>query len=430
MTAALLGFGILLILLLAGFPVGFSMMAVGVAGTSALIGLEPALSIAAQTLVATVQQYELTVIPLFVLMGNLIASARLADDLFGAANAYIGHRRGGLAAATIVACTGFSAVSGSSLATAATMTRVALPAMRKFRYDPGFAAGSIAAGGTLGILIPPSAALILYGIITSQSIEQLFLAGVLPGLLGMLCYLGAVWLVTRRNPGHGPSGDVVDRAEKRRRLVKVWPTIALFTFVLGGLYVGAFAATEAAGIGAAGAFVIALARRTLTVSGFVTVLIDSARTTGVLFGVLIGALIFANLINLGRLPDLLSDWILSLDLQVMTVVCLIMLIYLLLGCLLESISMMLLTVPVFFPVVSALGVDPIWFGIVVVVAIEISLITPPVGMNLFVLRAVAPDVALSQVYRGVGPFVIADLVRLILLLAFPAIALMLPATMM
>lgn len=429
MTAAVIGFVLLFGLLALGFPVGFSMLAIGVGGVSLIIGLGPALSISTQTVVATVQQYELTVIPLFVLMGNLIASARLAQDLYGAAHAFVGHRRGGLASATIVACTGFSAVCGSSLATAATMSKVALPPMKRFGYDDGLAAASIAAGGTLGILIPPSAALILYGVMTSQSIEALFIAGVLPGILGMCCYLGAVWAVTARRPDLGPPAERVPAAERRAALVRVWPTLALFTFVLGGLYMGAFSATEAAGVGAGGAFLIALLRRTMTFQGFVDVLISSARTTGTLFAVLIGALVFANLINLGRVPDALSDWIDSLGIAPMLVLLLIMGIYLVLGCVLESISMMLLTVPVFYPVIVGLGIDPIWFGIVVVVAIEISLITPPVGLNLFVLRAAAPQIPLMAIYRGILPFVVADILRLALLLAFPAITLVLPNMM-
>jgi len=429
MEIAALGFVALFALLFLGIPIGFAMAAVGVVGVAAIIGWGPSLDTAALVVTSTVQTYEFTVIPLFVLMGNFITRANLAEELYEASYAYLGHRRGGLAMATIVACTGFSAVCGSSMATAATMSKVAMPPMKRFGYHDSLAAGSVAAGGTLGILVPPSAALILYAIMASQNIEAMFIAGILPGILGMLCYMGAVFAVTLRNPALGPGGERSSAAFRRQALLRVWEVLALFLAVLGGLYAGIFSATEAAGIGAAGGFLVALKRRTLTLRGFFDVLVESARTTGMLFVILIGALIFVNLINLGRVPNELGAWLQGMEVAPIVVVLAIIGIYLILGCVMESISMMLLTVPVFFPVVSAMGVDPIWFGIIVVVAIEISLITPPVGLNVFVLNAVLPDTRLTEIYKGVLPFVVADLIRLAILLAFPAIALTLPNMM-
>jgi tripartite ATP-independent transporter DctM subunit len=362
-------------------------------------------------------------------MGLFVNRAGMSAELYRASNAFLGHFRGGLAMATIVACGGFSAICGSSLATAATMAKVAMPPMRRFGYADSLAAASIAAGGTLGILIPPSVILVIYGLLTEQSIGRLFAAGVIPGLLGILFYLGAVSFVVSRNPQAGPAGERSSWRERLRALRGVWAVVLLFIIVMGGIYGGVFTPTEAAGIGAGGAFIIALARRTLSLRALFEVLVDAAQTTAMLFAVLIGALIFSNFVNRAGLPDALLALITGLDVAPLTVICMIVLIYILLGCVFESLSMLLLTVPIFFPLVQSLGLDLIWFGIIVVVVTEISLITPPVGLNVFVLRGVLGDISTGTIFRGVTPFWIADILRLTLLLLVPALSLWLPSLM-
>jgi len=426
MTDWLLGLGALLALILAGVPIAWAMLAVGLGGVALILGWNPALAMLSQLALDTGLSYTLSVVPLFILMGNLVNRAGLSDDLYRASYAWLGHYRGGLALSTSVACAGFSAVCGSSLATAATMARVALPPMRRYGYADSLACGVVAAGGTLGILIPPSVILVLYGIMTQQSIGKLFVAGIIPGILGMLCYMGAVMLLTRWRPHLGPPGERLVLAERFRALNRVWGVLGLFLLVIGGIYLGVFTATEAAGIGAAGALVIALLRRSLGWRDLYLVLVDSARTTAMLFAVLIGALMFSNFVNLAGLPGDLSGWVQGLALPPLAVVAMILLIYVVLGALLESLSMVLLTVPIFFPLVQGLGVDPIWFGILVVVVTEVSLITPPVGLNVFVLKSVLPEVAVGTIYRGVVPFIVADLVRIGLLLLLPGLVTFLP----
>ena len=422
----LLGLGALLALILAGVPIAFAMLTVGLGGVALLLGWNPALAMLSQLALDTGMSYTLSVVPLFILMGNLVNRAGLSDDLYRASYAWLGHYRGGLALATSVACAGFSAVCGSSLATAATMARVALPPMRRYGYADSLACGVVAAGGTLGILIPPSVILVLYGIMTQQSVGKLFMAGIVPGLLGMLCYMGAVAVLTHWRPALGPPGERLALGERLRALNSVWGVLGLFLLVIGGIYLGVFTATEAAGIGAAGALAMALLRRRLGWEDLYAVLVDSARTTAMLFAVLMGALMFSNFVNLAGLPGDLSAWVRGLALPPLAVVALILLIYVVLGALLESLSMVLLTVPIFFPLVQQLGVDPIWFGILVVVVTEVSLITPPVGLNVFVLKSVLPEVAVGTIYRGVVPFIVADLVRIGLLLLLPGLVTFLP----
>ena len=414
MTESLLAFAALLGLLALQVPIAFAMGLVGFVGFGLMIGWNPALAMVTTVTYETGLNYGLSVVPLFVLMGNFVARAGLSDDLYAASNAFLGHRRGGLAMATIVACGGFSAVCGSSLAT-----------------------GAIAAGGTLGILIPPSVILVIYGIMTESDIGKLFIAGVVPGLLGVLLYLAAVQFSVLRRPQSGPPAERIPWRGRLAALRGVWGVVALFALVIGGIYGGVFTPTEAAGIGAAGAFFFALLRRRLGWQALFEVLMASVRTTAMIFLVLIGALIFSNYVNIAGLPGELGDWIGGLDLHPMLVVLAMMLIYVVLGCVLESLSMILLTVPVFYPLVLGLdfgpAIDPemvlIWFGIVVVVITEISLITPPVGLNVFVLKGVVRDVSLGTIFRGVTPFWVVDILRLLLLLFVPAIALWLPGLM-
>ncbi|MEL6523097.1 MAG: TRAP transporter large permease [Pseudomonadota bacterium] len=437
MTEGLIGFAAVLILVLARMPIAFAMGLVGMLGFMWETNFRAAISMVARLIIDTSQNYGLSVVPLFILMGLFVNKAGISRELYAASNAFLGHLRGGLAMATIVACGGFAAISGSSLATAATMSKVAMPEMRRYGYADRLATASIAAGGTLGILIPPSVILVIYGILTETSIGRLFVAGIIPGLLGILLYLGAVRYTVWRDPEAGPAGTRMDRSARLAALRDVWAVLLLFFLVIGGLY-GifdvpplnlAFSPTEAAGMGAMGAFLIAIARRRLSLKDTWEVLIESAMTAASLFVVLIGAWIFSNFVNVAGLPQALSDLVTAFDLQPWMVMAWILLIYLALGCVFEGLSMMLLTVPIFFPIVTGLGFDPIWFGIVVVVVVEISLITPPVGLNVFVLKGVVGDVSTGTIFRGVTPFWMVDILRLILLLFIPALVLFLPNQM-
>jgi tripartite ATP-independent transporter DctM subunit len=429
MATVALGFLALFVLLFLQVPIAFGMAIVGTLGFAYYIGLEPAILSIGSTATDMVMVYEFSVLPLFVLMGNFVARSGISHDLYEASNAWLGHRRGGLAMATVVACGGFSAVCGSSLATVATMAQVAMPSMRKFKYAESLAAGSIAAGGTLGILIPPSVALVLYGIMTETDIGKLFIAGIVPGLLGILLYTAAVNVMTRIDPELGPPADPLPWRHRVRALRGVWGMLLLFFIVMGGIYGGIFTPTEAAGIGATGAFLIALARGRLTLRTTWDALAETGRTTVVLLTLLIGSLLFANFINVSRMPNEIAAWLSSVDVEPIMVVFMCVAIYILLGCILESLSMLLLTVPVFYPVMLSLGFDLVWFGIVVVVVIEISLITPPIGLNVFVLNAMLPEIKLTTIFRGVTPFIVADLVRVLLIVFFPALSLFLPNLM-
>jgi C4-dicarboxylate transporter, DctM subunit len=362
-------------------------------------------------------------------MGNFFTRAGMSRELFQAAYSFIGHRRAGLSMSTIVACAGFGAICGSSLATAATMARVAMPEMRRFGYSTSLAAGSIAAGGTLGILIPPSVILVIYGIMTEQSIGALFAAGVVPGILAMLLYMAAARWTTFRNPAAGPRGERTSWSGRAQALKSIWGVLVLFALVIGGMYGGFFTPTEAAGVGAMGGFLFAVGRGTLSFSDLIVVLKDSATTTAMLFVILIGATLFANFINFTTMPQDLKDFVTQFQVHPIMVIIAICLIYVLLGTAMEALSMILLTVPIFFPIVVLLGFDPIWFGVLVVCVVEVSLITPPIGMNVFVLRSVLPEVPTSTMWRGVAPFVAFDVLRLAVLIAFPVITLWLPRTL-
>lgn len=428
MSVTLIGFAILLLLIILRTPIGLAMGLVGFFGFAYLNNFNwvAALSISSRMVIDTAQEYGLSVIPLFILMGNLVTRSGLSHELYRASYSFLGHLRGGLSMATVVACGAFSAICGSSLATAATMAKVSMPSMRKYGYSDALATASIAAGGTLGILIPPSVILVIYGIMTEQSIRELFAAGFLPGLLGIILYIGAVAWTVWRNPAAGPPGEKMDGAERIKAMKGVWGTLLLFIVVMGGIYAGVFTPTEAAGIGAGGAFLIALSRRSLGWKRLYEVLSETAHTTASLFVVVIGALIFSNFINRAGFPDQLLALITGYELSPMAVIFMILGIYIILGFVFESLSMLLLTVPIFYPVVQTLGFDLVWFGIVVVVVTEISLITPPVGLNVFVLSGVLKDVNTGTIFRGVTPFWVADIIRLLLITLIPAIALLLP----
>ncbi|MES2936066.1 MAG: TRAP transporter large permease [Pseudomonadota bacterium] len=429
MTASLLGFAGIFLLALMRVPLAFAMGLVGFAGIGLMRGWDPALASTAQVVYETGFAYTLSVIPLFILMGNFVARAGLAHELFQAAYAFIGHLRGGLAHATIAACAGFGAICGSSIATAATMSKVAYPSMKKLGYSDSLSTGVMAAGGTLGIMIPPSTIMVIYGIITETSIGKLFAAGVIPGLVTAAGLMLGVVLMTMRDPEHAPPGKRHTWPERWRALRGIWGVAVLVLVVLGGIYGGFFTATEGAGFGAAGAFLFALARGRLTWRILAQVLVESARTTAMLFTLLIAATIFANFVNFTTMPGDLKEWITHLGLSPVMVVVAMMAIYVLLGTVMEELTMVLLTIPLFFPIVTSLGFDPVWFGVLIVMIVQIGLISPPVGMNLFVINALLPNVGLGQIFRGCWPFVVVMILVLGLLIAFPQLSLWLPSLM-
>ena len=424
--AAGLGFLGVFALMLLGMPIAFAMLLVGLGGLWLQMGEGTAMGMIGQMPINSTMSYELSVVPMFILMGVLVSRSGMSGDLYRLCHGFLGHRRGGLAMATVLACGGFSAVCGSSIATAATMGKVAMPEMRRYGYHDGIAAASIAAGGTLGILIPPSVILVLYGIATGTDIGALFIAGVVPGIVAVLLYVATVWAVARIDPASTPAAPRVGWRERLRHGRSVGPIALLFVLIIGGLYQGVFTPTEAAGVGAAGALLFAIWRRSIGPRSLLDALVETVITTASLFLVLIGALVFSNFVNLAGLPQALSSLMTELGLSAFGVILVILLIYLILGMFMESLSMILLTVPIFFPVVTAQGFDPIWFGIFAVMVTELSLITPPVGLNLFVIKGVIADLPIATVYRGIVPFVVADLVRIGLLIAFPALALYLP----
>ena len=438
MLISIVGLGVVLFLVFLRMPIALAMGLVGFAGYADIRGVRASISMVGRIIIDTSQDYGLSVVPLFILMGLFVNKGGLSKELYQVSYVFLGHLRGGLAMATIVACAGFSAICGSSLATAATMSKVAMPQMRKYNYDDSLSTASIAAGGTLGILIPPSVILVIYGLLTETSIGKLFIAGIIPGLLGVVLYLVAVRYTIIRNPKAGPAGERSSLVDRLQALRVVWAVLLLFFIVIGGLY-GVlniwplnltFSPTEAAGMGAAGAFLIAVSRGKLNFSKTLQVLIETVQTTAALFAVLIGAWIFSNFVNMAGLPEALRFLVSSAELSPMLVMLMILVIYLVLGCVFESLSMLLLTVPIFFPLVTSLGFDPIWFGIIVVVVTEISLITPPVGLNVFVLKGVIGDVSTATIFKGVTPFWIVDIIRLALLVFIPSIILYLPNSML
>jgi tripartite ATP-independent transporter DctM subunit len=430
-SEALVGLLAMLLLSLLRIPIALSMAIVGVVGYAYMRDWNWTIAFASlQTrLYETGRNYTLSVVPLFILMGNFVTRAGMSQELFRAANAFIGHLRGGLAMATILACAGFGAICGSSIATAATMAKVAYPSMKRFGYSDALATGAIASGGTLGIMIPPSTILVIYGVFTETNIGALFAAGILPGLLGALLLCLAVQYVTLRDPKAGPRGERSDWKARWAATRHVWAVAALFVFVIGGIYGGFFTATEGAGMGAFGAMVFALWRRVLSWKSLYQALVESARTTSMLFMILIGALMFAEFINITTMPNDLVGFVTQFQINPIMVVAAICIIYVLLGTAMEELSMVLLTIPVFLPVILQLGFDPIWFGILIVCVVEIGLISPPVGMNLFVLKTLIPGVSQGTVFRGVLPFMLADVIRMAILIAFPALSLYLPSLM-
>jgi tripartite ATP-independent transporter DctM subunit len=425
MTLGLIALATVLLLAFVRVPLGIALLVVSFVGIGSLNGFEVARTLVPMTLSEAVFSYELAVVPLFILMGNILSRTGISDDLFRAAYAFLGAVRGGLALATIVTCAGFSAVCGSSFATAATMAKVCYPSMKRYGYSERLATGTIAAGGTLGILIPPSIILMIYGILTQTNIGHLFIAAILPGLLGLVMYLATVYLTAVLRPQEAPRGDRVSAREKWQSLSGVWPFCLLFLVVIGGLYLGVFTATEAGGIGAGTALIIALAQRRISLRSFREIFVETANTSVMLYVVLFGAMLFAKLISFSGLADGLLDLVQGSGLSRMGILLAILAVFLLLGCVMDSMAIILIFVPLFTPTLLAQGFDLIWFGIIVVVLTEIGLITPPIGMNVFVLKANLPNVAVGTIFRGLVPFIAADVLRLALLVAVPGISLVL-----
>lgn len=427
MTAALIGFAALFALSFLGVPLAIALLFVGGVGFAWFRGAEAASAVVGSQLVDAVSGYGFSVIPLFVLMGALIHRAGLADDLFYAARAWLGHFRGGIAHATIGACGGFAAVSGSSVATAATMAKVSLPQLERFGYRKGFACGAVAAGGTLGIMIPPSVPLVVYGIITETDIAALFMAALVPGIGLALLFLLAAWIAVFVRPDLGQPAEALPYSERLRAARRTSMVVALFVVILGGMYLGVFTPTEAAGIGALGALILMALRGQATGPQITAALMDTMLTTGALLLVTGSALVFNNFLTIAGLTDQLLSWIRGLEISPLGVIAAICVIYVILGCVFDSLAAMIMTVPVFTPLVVSLGFDPVWFGIVVALVVELGLITPPLGMNVFVVKNLAGvDVGIWQIYGGVLVFVGANLLALLLVVLFPGLALFLP----
>ena len=421
-------FLVLIFLLAITVPIGVAMMLCGVGGLAMIIGLVPSLSLFGTTVMQSVVTYDLSIIPLFILMGALASRSGLSQELYDAFNAWLGGFRGGLALATVGACGAFAAICGSSVATAATMSKVALPEMKKYRYSDSMATGSVAAGGIIGILIPPSVILVLYGLLTESSIGDLFIAGFLPGILTIMVFMIVISIVTRLHPESGPAGEKSTWKQKLNATLKTWAITALFSTVIGGIYFGVFTPTEAAGVGAFGALFIAFSRKRLNRKMMKETLLETGQTSAMIFTILIGAITLNNLVIFSGLANALADFVSGLDMSPATVMLIILLMYLIMGCFLDALAMILLTVPIFYPIVLDLGYDPIWFGIIVVMVVELGLITPPIGMNVFVIKGMVQSVPLVSIYKGVLPFVIGQVVLIIAVFLIPEIALWLPET--
>ncbi|MDF1775045.1 MAG: TRAP transporter large permease [Rhizobiaceae bacterium] len=413
----LLGFMVL------GVPIGVSMALSGFFGIVAIVGLNGTMAVLSDVITETAFSYHLSIIPLFILMGNLASRSGLSRELYQGCAVLFGGVRGGLGMATIGACGCFAAVSGSSLATATSMGQVAIPEMKRFNYSDRLATGVVAAGGTIGVLIPPSIILVLYGILTETSITDLFIAALIPGLLQVMIYMITISVLVRLRPEDGPAGEKTTLRQKFLAIPSVAGMLVLFTVVIGGIYLGVFTPTEAAGIGAIIALLLGVFRRQLGFKAIVDALFSTLKTSGMVFLILAGATILVNFFVFSRANLMIADWVIGLDYPPLMILLIILGIYLVLGCFLDSIGMVLLTIPVVFPIIMQLGYDPVWFGIMVVVVVETGMITPPMGINVFAIKGIAPKVPIASIFAGVAPFWAADMFRIGLLIAFPALAL-------
>jgi C4-dicarboxylate transporter DctM subunit len=425
----IIGIALLFLLFATGMPIAFVMTLIGWLGYIYLGSVDGGLHILGISFYAGGTSYTLSVIPLFVLMGQFASHAGLSREIYDAVQRWIGHKRGGLAMATVGACAGFAAISGSSVATAATMGTVALPEMKKYGYGTSLATGTVAAGGTLGILIPPSATFVFYAILTEQSVGKLFIAGILPGILLALLFMLAINIQVRLDPKIAPRSEAAALKERISALKGVWGMLALFVLVMGGIYIGVFTPTEAAGIGAFGAFVFSIYKRNMTWKRFMDSLRMTGQNTGMIFIIVIGAYVFGYFLAVTRIPFELAEYMSGLKLSPYIILAGVVLIYTILGMFLDGWAIMVLTIPIIHPMMVDLGFDPIWFGVMVVIMLEMALITPPVGVNVFVIKGVAKDVPMYTIFRGIWPFWVAMLVCLVILTIFPEIALFLPNTM-
>lgn len=423
------GIILLFIFLALRMHIGVALALIGFGGISFIIDLDAGLNILGMVPWSEGSSYTLSVIPLFILMGQFAFSSGISQDIYKAVHNWMGHLRGGLAMATIVACSGFAAVCGSSLATGATMAKVAIPEMKKYGYNLSLATGCVAAGGTLGILIPPSIGFIIYGILTEESIGKLFMAGILPGFLLTSLFILAIYLQCLLQPEMGPKGEPTTWKTKFKSLYRTWTMLSLFALVMGGIYFGIFTPTEAAGIGAFGAFVIAFARKKLSFAILMESLLATGNMTAMIFLIIIGANIFSNFLALTGIPFMLADLIVGLALPRMVVLMMIILVFILLGCVMDCYAIMILMVPILFPIVQAMNFNPLWFGVIMVIVLEVGLITPPVGLNVFVIKGAVPEVPLTTIFKGVWPFLIAAVVCIGIIILFPEIVFFLPSKM-
>ena len=425
-TGAFIGFILLLLLLAGSMPVGFVMAVVGLVGFGLMVSPSAAISMATSDLYTTFSDYNLTTIPLFVLMGQVAFHTGISRGLFNAAYHWLGRLPGGLAMSTIGACTAFGAICGSGPATSATIASVALPEMRRYKYDMELATGCIAAGGGLGMLIPPSIVFIVYAILTELSIGKLFIAGVVPGLMIAAMFCGVIYWMCLRRPELGPPGPVFTWREKFASLKGVWETVLLFVLVMGGMFLGFYTATEAAAMGAAGTLLIALAKRELTWKKLRQCLNESVRTSCMVMTIVAGAIIFGKFLAVTQVPSNLASWLSALPLPGWCIIGLIVIFYLLGGCFLDALALDILTIPIFYPVIKGLGYDLIWFGVMIVVVTQMGVITPPVGVNVYVVSGMARDVPIEKVFKGSMPFLWALVAAAVILTAFPQIATFLP----
>ncbi|UCG65040.1 MAG: TRAP transporter large permease [Deltaproteobacteria bacterium] len=425
----IIGFIVLFAILALGLPLGVGMFLVGFSGLWYLISQGAAIAKIGLIPFETIASFELAVLPLFLLMAQVVFAAGLSRDLYDVAAKWLGHQRGGVAVATVGGCAGFAAVSASSLATAVTMGLVAIPEMKRLKYDPALSTGCVAAGGTIGQLIPPSAGLITYGIITQTSIGKLFMGGMVPGILEAIFYIFTIYVLCTWRPSLGPPGPRFSFREKVGAFRSCGEIIGLIILVLGGLIIGWFTPTEAGAVGAFGAISFSLIRRRLNWEKFKHALMETMKTTGMLYGILIGAFLFKYFLAVTTIPFRLANFVGELPLPPLAIMVLVMLVYVFLGCVMDALAMILLTIPIFFPLAISLGFDPIWFGVILVRMTEIGLITPPIGMNVYAISGIAPDVPVTTIFRGIIPFLIADVCHVALLLFVPAVVLFLPKVM-
>jgi len=426
------GFVVLLGLLAVRIPIGVAMLSVGMVGYYLIAGEIALLSYLKTETYWRFTSDALSVVPLFILMGQFAAKAGLSQALFNAANVWLGHYRGGVAMAAVGGCAGFGAITGSSLATAATMGQVALPELRRFNYSGSLATGALAAGGTLGILIPPSLILIIYAVMVEANVATLFQAAFIPGILAALGYIAAIAIVVRIDPKAGPAGDRQSSAVKWAALLDIWPVLVIFLLVMGGIYAGIFTPTEGAGVGAVGTFLIAVTKGGMRLQGFLDALVSTGQTTAMIFLILLGAAIFNAFLGFSQLPNLAADFFQNSGLSPFSILLGMIVLYILLGFVMDSLSMILLTVPIFWPIIAGLDLGleaedlKLWFGIISLIVVEMGLITPPVGLNVFVINSMAKDVPMIETFKGVIPFITSDFIRVAIIVALPSITLVLP----